>query len=167
MDHAYLNIEAPYCHSKASIRLMPMGKFRQMTRFLIRLLLIASAFYFVFPEIPGVTFHGTFVHAAVAGLVFVVVAWVVELVAIAISAMLAVGTLGLALVILIPAWLLGFWILPAVGLKYLAMMMPETLSFTGWTPVLYASLPMLVIGVITSGDVHEKARKSRDDAKKK
>ncbi len=118
----------------------------------------SKRFYFVFPEIPGVTFHGTFVHAAVAGLVFVVVAWVVELVAIAISAMLAVGTLGLALVILIPAWLLGFWILPAVGLKYLAVMMPETLSFTGWTPVLYASLPMLVIGVITSGDVHEKAR---------
>ena len=135
-----------------------------MTRFLIRLLLIASAFYFVFPEIPG---HGTFVHAAVAGLVFVLVAWVVELVAIAISAMLAVGTLGLALVILIPAWLLGFWILPAVGLKYLAMMMPETLAFTGWTPVLYASLPMLVIGVITSGDVHEKARKSRADTAKK
>jgi len=96
----------------------------------------------------------------------VVVAWVVELLAIAISAMLAVGTLGLALVILIPAWLLGFWILPAVGLKYLAMLMPETLSFTGWTPVLYASLPMLVIGVITSGDVHEKARKSRDEKKK-
>ncbi len=142
---------------------MQMGTFSQMTRFLIRLLLIASAFYFVFPEIPGVTFHGTFVHAAVAGLVFVIVAMIVEVLAIAISAMLAVGTLGLALVILIPAWLLGFWILPAVGLKYLAVLMPETLSFTGWTPVLYASLPMLVIGVITSGDVHEKARKSRDE----
>ncbi len=142
-----------------------IGEFSQMTRFLIRLLLIASAFYFVFPEIPGVTFHGTFVHAGVAALVFVIVAWLVEMLAIAISAMLAVGTLGLALVILIPAWLLGFWILPALGLKYLAVLMPETLSFTGWTSVLYASLPMLVIGVITSGDVHEKARKARDEKK--
>ncbi|MBX9668839.1 MAG: hypothetical protein K2X93_14535 [Candidatus Obscuribacterales bacterium] len=38
-----------------------------MTRYLIRLVLTASAFYFVFPKIPGVQFHGTFLHALGVG----------------------------------------------------------------------------------------------------
>ncbi len=125
-----------------------------MTRYIIRLVLIAGCFYFLFPMIPGVQFHGTFVHALLAGVLFALLGWIVEAVAIAISAALAIGTLGLALIVLIPAWILGFWLLPAVGLKLVAHFMPATLMFSGWTPAILGGLIMLFIGVITSGGIH-------------
>ncbi len=131
-----------------------------MTRYLIRLALIASAFYFLFPMIPGVQFHGNFVYALLAGALFAFLGWIVESVAIAISAVLAIGTLGLALIVLIPAWLLGFWLLPAVGLKLVADFMPATLMFSGWMPAIWGGLIMLVIGIVTSGDVHNKVRRT-------
>jgi uncharacterized membrane protein YvlD (DUF360 family) len=121
-----------------------------MTRFFIRLVLLACAFYFVFPMIPGLAYHGSFIHALLAGLVFAVIGWVVETIAVAITALLAIGTLGLGLLVLIPIWLLGFWILPAVALKWTADLMPATLAISGWTPAILGGLVMLIIGVFTS-----------------
>jgi hypothetical protein len=108
--------------------------------------------------IPGVQFHGTFVHALVAGAIFAFIGWVVESVAIAVSALLAIGTLGIALIVLVPAWILGFWLLPAVGLKLLADFMPATLTFSGWMPAIWGGLIMLCIGIATSGSTHTKSR---------
>lgn len=130
-----------------------------MTRYLIRLVLIASAFYFLFPMIHGVQFHGNFVHALLAGALFAFLGWIVEAIAIALTAILTIGTLGVALLVLIPAWILGFWLLPAVVLKLVADFMPATLTFTGWMPAIWGGLIMLVIGVITSGDVKNKVRR--------
>jgi uncharacterized membrane protein YvlD (DUF360 family) len=131
-----------------------------MNRYLIRLVLISGSFYFLFPMIPGIQFHGTFIHAVLAGAVFALVGWVVESVAVAISALLTIGTLGLALIVLVPAWLLGFWLLPAVVLKLLADLMPGTLAFAGWMPAIWGGLIMLVIGIATSGGIHRTLRGS-------
>jgi hypothetical protein len=128
-----------------------------MTNYLIRLVLITSAFYWIFPMIPGIQFHGNFVHAVGAGVLFAFLGWVVESFAIAISAILAIGTFGMALLVLIPAWVLGFWLLPALVLRYVSDIMPATLSFTGWTPAIWGGLVMLAIGIATSGDVHGRA----------
>lgn len=122
-----------------------------MIRYVIRIMLIAGAFYFVFPMIPGTEFHGSFLHAIAAGVLFAFLGWVVESFAIAASAMLAIGTLGLALIVLVPAWLLGFWLLPAVVLKWMADYMPSEMSFAGWMPAIYGGLVMLAIGIATSG----------------
>jgi uncharacterized membrane protein YvlD (DUF360 family) len=127
-----------------------------MTRYLIRLALIACAFYFIFPTIHGIVFHGNFLHALLVGAVFAFIGWAVESLAIAASAILAIGTLGIALIILIPAWLLGFWVLPAIALKLVADFMPASLSISGWTPAIWGGLVMLVIGICTSGDIHKK-----------
>lgn len=132
-----------------------------MTRYLIRLVLIAGAFYFIFPMIPGITFHGNFIHALGAGVVFAFLGWIVESFAIALSAMLAIGTFGLALLILIPAWVLGFWLLPALVLRYVADFMPATLAFTGWEPAIWGGLIMLIIGIATTGKIHEPPEKTR------
>jgi len=128
-----------------------------MKRFVIRLLLIASSFYFLFPMIPGVHFQGNFMHALLAGALFAFLGWLVEFGAIAISTILAVGTLGVALIILIPAWLFGFWLLPAVALRLVADLMPNTLTFTGWVPAIWGGLIMLCIGILTSGDTPVRA----------
>jgi len=127
-----------------------------MTRYLIRLALIASAFYFLFPMVPGVQFHGNFLYALLAGALFAFLGWIVESVAIAVSAILTIGTLGLAMIVLVPLWLVGFWLLPAVVLRFVADFMPTTLAFSGWMPAIWGGLIMLVIGIVTSGDVHRK-----------
>ncbi|MBY0547040.1 MAG: phage holin family protein, partial [Candidatus Obscuribacterales bacterium] len=56
----------------------------KMTKHILRLLLTAAAFYFVFPLIPGVEFHGNFIHALLAGVLFSILAWIVEFLAVAV-----------------------------------------------------------------------------------
>lgn len=121
-----------------------------MTRFLIRILLIAVAFYFAFPHIPGIDVHGGFVHVLIAAALFGLFGWLTEVIAIAITALLTVGTLGLALLVLIPLWLLGFWLLPAFALKLMADFMPTYLTIHGWVPAIEGGLLMLVIGLVTT-----------------
>jgi uncharacterized membrane protein YvlD (DUF360 family) len=130
-----------------------------MTRYLVRLALSSCAFYFIFPMIHGIQFHGNFIHALGAGVLFAFLGWVVESIAIALSTLLAIGTLGLGLLILVPVWLLGFWLLPALVLRYVADFMPSTLSFTGWEPAIWGGLVMLVIGIATSGNLHSRSNK--------
>jgi uncharacterized membrane protein YvlD (DUF360 family) len=129
-----------------------------MLRHLIRLALSASAFYFLIPLIPGAAFHGNFAHALLAGILFAIAGWVVEFFAIAISTILTITTLGMALFLLIPLWLLGFWLIPALALRMVAELMPSVLMFSGWLPAILGGLIMLFIGVITSGDIHVKIR---------
>jgi hypothetical protein len=133
-----------------------------MKRYLLRLVLIAATFDFIFPMIPGISFHGSFVHAIGVGILFAFLGWIIESLAIALSALLTIGTLGMALLVLIPAWLLGFWLLPAFVLRSVADIMPATLSFSGWLPAIEGGLLMLLIGVATSGDTHKRAIKRAD-----
>ncbi|CAN5377398.1 hypothetical protein BH10CYA1_BH10CYA1_20700 [soil metagenome] len=123
-----------------------------MKSILIRVILIALAFYFVFPLIPGIDVHGGFVHVFVAAIIFGLFGWLVEVCAIALSAVLTVTTLGMALLVLIPLWLLGFWLLPAVTLKLMADFMPQTLTINGWVPAIEGGLLMLLIGIVTGGN---------------
>lgn len=132
-----------------------------MKHFLVRLVLMGCAFYFVLPMIHGIEFHGNFFHAVMVGIFFAFMGWVIELIAIALSTMLTIGTLGLALIILIPAWLLGFWLLPAIVLKVVSDIMPSTLTINGWGPALWGGLVMFVIGIITGGDASRRSRKIR------
>lgn len=122
-----------------------------MKRQLIRLLLITLAFYFIFPHIEGIQVHGGFLHLFVAAIFFSLLGWLVEIIAIAVSAIVTVGTLGLALLIIAPLWLVGFWIIPAVVLKLLAEFMPSYLTIHGWMAAILGGLVMLVIGVLTGG----------------
>jgi hypothetical protein len=122
-----------------------------MNRFLVRVLLMACAFYFLLPVIGGISFHGTFLQALGVGLLFGLLAWVLEVVAIAVSAMLAISTFGVALLILIPLWVVGYWLFPALVLKLLADLLPAYLTVSGWGPAILGGLVLLVVGVITGG----------------
>ncbi len=125
---------------------------------LIRITLIALAFYFLFPMIPGIDVHGGFVHVFFAAFVFGIFGWLVEVCAVALTAVLAVTTLGMALLVLIPLWLLGFWLLPAVALKVMADFMPHTLTIQGWIPAIEGGLLMLLIGIVTGGNPNKYKR---------
>ena len=91
-----------------------------MKRQLIRLILITLAFEFIFPHIEGIQVHGLFVHLFVAALFFALLGWLVEIIAVAVSAIVTVGTLGLALLIDRPA--------VAGGILDYTCLCPETVS---------------------------------------
>lgn len=132
-----------------------------MKRYLFRLVLIAGAFYFLFPLLPGVEFKGNFGHALLAGALFAFLGWLLEIAAVSLTALLTIGTFGAALLVLVPAWLFGFWLLPAVTLRWTADLMPTALKFDGWIPAIEGGLIMLVIGIVTSG-VKDKVGKKKD-----
>ncbi|MDZ4836538.1 MAG: phage holin family protein [Candidatus Melainabacteria bacterium] len=130
-----------------------------MKRFIFRLLMTACAFDFVLPMIPGIQFHGNFLHAIGAGIVFSIMAWVVEIIGFSIAALLTITTFGIALIFLIPIWLIGFWFVPAMVLKLTADFVPQYLAITGWTPALWGGLVMLFIGAFTSDGTKSVQRK--------
>ena len=122
-----------------------------MKRQLLRVLLIALALYFIFPHIDGIHVYGSFMHVFIAAIAFAFLGWLVESLAILLSALWAITTLGLALIVLVPVWLLGFWLLPAFVLKLLSHFMPTYINIFGWVPAIIGGLVMLFIGIITSG----------------
>lgn len=120
-----------------------------MTSFLIRLVLLALAFHFILPMIGGIEVRGGFMTSIGLALVFSILGVVVTWLAAAITAVVAVGTLGMGLLVLIPLWILGFWLLPAYTLLLTSSVMPSALSVAGWWPAIWGGLITLVIGVAT------------------
>jgi hypothetical protein len=127
-------------------------------RLIARLLLSAIAFTSILPMIQGIDFHGNFWAALGLAVVFGLMLWIVDIIAIAISTVAAVGTLGAALLFLIPLWIFGFWLLPAVALKLVSDMMPNFLTVQGWMPAILGGLVMLGISMLTSGSVPKRER---------
>ncbi len=121
-----------------------------MVRFILKLVLTALVFTSILPLIPGIAFHGGFLTGILLAFFFGIMLWLVDLLAMAISAMLTIGSLGLALLFLIPLWIFGFWLLPAVALKFLAHFFPTYLTIAGWLPAIWGGLIMLFVGVVTS-----------------
>jgi uncharacterized membrane protein YvlD (DUF360 family) len=120
-----------------------------MIKFIIRICLTAAIFMFVLPQIPGIHFHGHFSTALFMSIAFGIASFLVDLVTMAISTMLTISTLGLALLVLIPLWAIGFWILPAVALKVTADFMPSNLTIDGWMPAILGGLVLLVVNAAT------------------
>jgi uncharacterized membrane protein YvlD (DUF360 family) len=119
--------------------------------FLVRLALKALAFVFLLPMLGGIDFHGNFVAAICLAIVFSLMLWGVEVGAMALSAYLTVTTFGLALLVLIPMWLLGFWLLPAFALRLVADLLPQYLTVAGWGPAILGGLLMMVVSLVTGG----------------
>lgn len=132
-----------------------------MIKFIVRLLALSAAFHFVLPMIKGITVHGTFVNSIGLAFFFSVLAWLVSAFAGLVTALLTVGTLGLALLVLIPIWLVGFWLFPAVALKLVADFMPGYLVVDGWWPAIWGGLLMFFVGVVTDAS---QVRRRRDDS---
>jgi len=121
-----------------------------MFKLLIRVLLFALAFLFVLPHINGIQFHGNFMEAVGLGAAFALMSWLVGRVAGWLTAVLAIGTLGLGLLVLVPLWLFGFWLLPVFALKLVAAVLPAYLTVSGWGPAILGGLVMLVISIFTA-----------------
>jgi hypothetical protein len=119
-------------------------------KFLIKIALTALAFAFLLPHIPGISFHGSFFIALLMAFFFGIMLWIVDVAAVALSAILAVSSFGAALLWLIPLWILGFWLLPAVALVTMSDLFPSYLSIHGWAAAALGGLALMLIGIFTS-----------------
>ena len=121
-----------------------------MARLLIRVALFALAIMFALPIINGIQFHGNFVEAIGLGAAFTLLSWFVARVAAWVSGFLAVVTLGIGLLIIVPLWLLGFWALPGIALKLMADMLPAYLTVASWKAALIGGVVMFFINLFTA-----------------
>jgi hypothetical protein len=76
---------------------------------------------------------------------FSVLFWLIDRLALLLSTIFTVTTLGLALLWLVPFWIFGFWIIPTLALKLVAYIMPLNLSISGWLPAVFGGLLLLAI----------------------
>ncbi|MBX9573018.1 MAG: hypothetical protein K2X77_29245 [Candidatus Obscuribacterales bacterium] len=117
-----------------------------MISFLLRSVIIAAIFCFVFPQFaPGVVFHGAFWPEGILwAAVFSVVCNLVVLGLLAGGAALALATGGLALILEVVVFLLGFWLIPALQLQTMAHFFPAQFTVDSWGSAIWASLVMAV-----------------------
>lgn len=125
--------------------------------FLVRVLLLSLAFHFILPLIQGIEVGGGYTVSLGLALLFTVLGYAVTWIATTITALLTLGTFGMALLVLIPVWLLGFWIIPASALMLTAELMPAYLSISGWMPAIWGGLITLIIGIATDAGAHKEA----------
>ncbi|MBX9948200.1 MAG: phage holin family protein [Candidatus Obscuribacterales bacterium] len=122
-----------------------------MFKFLLKTAATALAFMYVLPALPGIEFKGGFLDAAILAIVFAFLLWVVEVAAMMLATVWTITTLGLALLILIPLWIFGFWIFPALALELVAFVAPDHLSIHGFLPPILGGLTMMIISMLTGG----------------
>jgi uncharacterized membrane protein YvlD (DUF360 family) len=121
-----------------------------MIRFAIRTLLTAFVLVHIAPMIHGAHFTGSFwPDGVVYGLLLAVVAHVLKLLVSAFT----VGTAFIGLIVLIPAAIFGFWLVPAIELRVLAHYFPQHLSFSGWGSAILVGLVLLVVNIVSASSV--------------
>lgn len=117
-----------------------------MISFLLRSVIVAAIFCFVFPHYaPGVVFHGNFFPEGILwAAAFTVVCNLVVLAIFAGAAGLALIGGGLALILEFFAFCFGFWLIPALQLQVMAHYFPSQFTVTGWGAAIWASFVMAV-----------------------
>lgn len=121
-----------------------------MQALIFRILLSALAFMYILPLISGIQFHGGFVTAVGMAILFGVMFWLIDLLAVAISAVLAIGSFGTALLWLIPFWVFFFWLIPAAALLAVSSIAPSAIFIANTTAAALGGLVLLVISLFTS-----------------
>ncbi len=113
-----------------------------MLSFVLRVLLNAVVLMYILPELSGITFHGEFwPQAMVAGLLFVVVSYVVMWLLKAFTVL----TLGIGALYI----LLFFWMIPAMQLMLMAHWFPQYLTIDGWTRAIIGGIIFMIINLIS------------------
>ncbi|HEY9788340.1 MAG TPA: hypothetical protein V6D17_23325 [Candidatus Obscuribacterales bacterium] len=133
-----------------------------MLKFLLRIVLTAALFCFVFPEvIDGVTFHGEFWPQGIGyALAFAITAFIVNVLIVFGAAAFTVATLGLGLIVVWFARVFLFWLVPAIQLMVFAHYFPSHFQVTGWVPAILAGLLLMVVNILTN-EITAKSSSSR------
>lgn len=120
-----------------------------MLRLILRICLKALAIMYLFPHMKGIQFHGDFATALGLAVFFSLLLSFAEFLAAFASGVLTISTLGLALLVIIPARILFFWLLPTVSLVLISDWFPHLLSLHNWLSAALGGLVLLTIGLVT------------------
>ncbi len=127
-----------------------------MLRFIINAVITAVVFCFVFPEVnSGIQFHGPFWPEGViyAG-IFSIVASLVGLAIGAGATLFTVATRGVGLLLVVPALLLGFWLIPAIQLEVFAHYFPAHFTVASWGSAVWGGLILMLVNALTANWTH-------------
>lgn len=135
-----------------------------MQRYFLRLVLITLIIHCIFPLIPGFHYHGSLLHSIPVGIIFTTIGSGVEVFFISLSQTLQMRIQKIFL--LIPAWFLGFGILPAILFKSFTHSASPDISFSGWEPVIVGGVLIFCIGIVTGCgdfniDIRDRLKKIR------
>jgi len=135
-----------------------------MLKFALRVLLTAVAFSFIFPKLtPGVAIAGQFwPEGIIAALVFAVTAYIIGVVINLAATAFAIGTLGFGLLLIVPLYLLGFWLIPAIQLQVAASWFSEIFTVSSWWSAIGAGLILMIINAMTASYSRSSSNSSRD-----
>lgn len=117
-------------------------------RFLLSLLLTATAVTFIIPQLQGVAFSGSLLTGALIALMLVGSTWFVKQVARATALSLGLTSPGPGLYVQVPLAVFGMWLLPVAELVMVASV-TEQLAFQDWTSAITAGLILLFINAST------------------
>jgi hypothetical protein len=117
--------------------------------FFIRLGLTAIFIAFLLPLIPGVTVTSSIFAILGLALVYRFASILMALAMVGISLLATVLTAGLALLVVWPAFIISFWLLPSLTLWALSAIMPSYLHFDSGVAVALAGLVMFVLHFFT------------------
>lgn len=120
-----------------------------MRRFIARILLKALAIMCLFPLLKGLTFHGNFFSACGLAIFFSLLLSFLEMIASVIGGTLTLSTLGIALLVIIPARIIFFWVLPTLTLLLIGKILPNLLTIKNFYAAAIAALILLTISLIT------------------
>jgi hypothetical protein len=138
-----------------------MIEVQPMLRYIVRILLTAAVFCYIYPKYDtGVVFHGAFwptgvLYAAGFSLVAALFSFLLGL---ALDAF-AIVTLGIGVLIIVPAYIVGFWLIPACQLQVFAHYFPQHLTVLGWKAAAIGGLWLLLVNFVSSLGVHGKSSK--------
>ena len=100
----------------------------------IRIALVAAALFYASPYVAGIKFHGNFLWALAASVVFNVAFWGLECLLAVVVVGINIGTLGLGAIITSSLKFLAALIAPSVALFGTATILPGCLRITGIFP---------------------------------
>ena len=110
-----------------------------MLRYTVATLLSAVCLNFVFGQIPGFSFTGGFGLALLLAALLSTTAVFFKAVGKAMTLTFNIRTAGRASFVLVPVWLLGIWLVPALELLLTAKFFPQLLSVQGLSAAMTAA----------------------------
>jgi uncharacterized membrane protein YvlD (DUF360 family) len=128
-----------------------------MTRFLLRVLLVAYALAFLVPTVAGITFKGDWLAAFSSSLVFTTVFTAIEWLLGVLVFGINVGTLGIGMIITSGLKFVVNLLAPSAALYGTAQLMPQFIRLGDFTPSLFAG--GLLLGGLLFATTSGKAKK--------
>ncbi|MBX9879675.1 MAG: hypothetical protein K2Y22_14550 [Candidatus Obscuribacterales bacterium] len=128
-----------------------------MTRFLLRVVLVAYALAFLIPTVAGITFKGDWLAAFSSSLVFTTVFTAIEWLLGVLVFGINVGTLGIGMIITSGLKFVVNLLAPSAALYGTAKLMPQFIRLEDFTPSLFAA--GLLLGGLLFATANAKSKK--------